>query len=356
MDLRRHATWACAIVIVAAVMPTHGQSRPKATAGSPATWKASRMPDGQPDFQGTWANNTVTPFLRPAALADKPLLTDAELDVLKERAARLFAGDGDLAPGDELFDALLANPKTFVSPRPVGDYNQSWMMEPLAFEYRTSQVVDPSNGRLPALTLEGQRKQAAVDAHRRDHPADGPEDRVPQERCITLGALKVGFVQTRVNSYYEIVQTPRYVLIHNEMMHEARIIPIDGRPHAPSSIRSWMGDSVGHWDGDTFVIDTTNFHPQSVFRPTAAIAISAEHFHVVERLHQLDPNTMEYQVTVTDPTTWTTPFTVLTTWQRSDAQIFEYACHEANYGMEGILRGARAQEKTRTDSPAKQRQ
>ena len=283
MDLRRHATWACAIVMAATVMPTHGQSRPKATAGSPAAWKPSRTPDGQPDFQGTWANNTVTPFLRPAALADKPLLTDAELDVLKERAARLFAGDGDLAPGDELFDALLANPKTFVSPRPVGDYNQSWMMEPLAFEYRTSQVVDPPNGRLPALTPEGQRKQAAVDARRRDHPADGPEDRVPQERCITLGALKVGFVQTRVNSYYEIVQTPRYVLIHNEMMHEARIIPIDGRPHAPSSVRSWMGDSVGHWDGDTFVIETTNFHHSSVFRPTAALAFSAEHFHVVER-------------------------------------------------------------------------
>src|SRR5262249_13141027 len=154
----------------------------------------------------------------------------------------------------------------FRSARPIGDYNQFWAAEPLVFEHRTSQIVDPPNGLLPPLSVEGRRSQSNRAAREREHPADGPEDRFPAERCLANGAVKVGSPQSRTNSYYQIVQTPTTVLLHSEAMHEYRIIPLDGRPHAPAGIRNWVGDSRGHWDGDTLVVDTTNFYSQSVFR------------------------------------------------------------------------------------------
>jgi hypothetical protein len=307
-------------------------------------WTPSRTPGGQPDLQGVWSNNTVTPFERPAALNGKEFLSDEELAALKRRAAQLFGGVGDIAPGDELFLALLSNEQEHKSPRAVGDYNQVWDADELVFEHRTSQVIDPANGLLPPLTLEGAQKQASVREARRLHPADGPESRTLLERCISNGAIRLGFVQTRYSSYYQIVQTPEYVLLQNEVLHETRIVRLDGRPHPPAAIQPWLGDSRGHWDGDTLVIDTTNFHPRSTFRPSVSALFVVEHFHMIERLRQLDAETMEYRLTVDDPTTWGRPWTALTTWKRSANRLYEFACHEANYAMEGILRGARADE------------
>jgi hypothetical protein len=301
----------------------------------------------RPDLQGVWSNNTATPFLRPKALADKAFLTDSEIAVLKERAVQMFGGDGDTAPGDELFDALLNNPAVYTTPRRGGDYNQFWASVQLEFEHRTSQVIDPPNGLLPPLSAEGERKQAAAVQARRMQPLpEGPEDLSTLTRCISHGVIKLGWVQSRNNSYYRIIQTRDAVLLYNEMVHEARVIPLDGRPHAPASMRSWLGDSRGRWEADTLVIDTTNLHPRATFLATPRIpAFSAEHFHVVERLRLLDARTLEYRATVDDPTTWTRPWTAVTTWKRSNDRIFEYACHEANYAMEGILRGARADER-----------
>jgi hypothetical protein len=316
----------------------------------------NRTPDGHPDFQGVWSNNTVTPFLRPKAAAGKPVLTDNELSVLKERAVRLFSGEGDTAPGDELFEALLANPNVYITPRRGGDYNQFWAAEQLVFEHRTSQLIDPPDGLLPALSAEGERKQAARAEDRRLHPADGPEDLLPITRCISHGIIKMGFVQSRNNSYYRIVQTPGAVLLYTEMMGEARIIPLDGRPHAPASMRRWLGDSRGRWDGNALVIDTVNLHPGATFSPAGRMTFSAEHFHIIERLTLLDADTVQYQATVEDATTWGKPWTAVTTWKRSQNPIFEYACHEGNYAMEGILRGARADEGVAADAAKKPKQ
>lgn len=314
---------------------------------APATsqaWTPSRTPDGHPDFQGVWVNNTVTPLVRPHALAGKEFLTDDELKVLEDRAARLFNGDGDTAPGEELFEALLANPGEYKSILPTGDVGQVWAGEPLVFEHRTSQVIDPRNGALPPLTPEGERRQAAGVEARRLHPADGPEDRNLLERCITHGAIKVGWVQARNNGYYQIVQTHDTVLLHTENMGEARIVRLDGRPHPPAAIRAWLGDARGRWEGDTLVIDTTNFHPRSTFRQNRTAVFDAEHFHLVERLTQLDAQTLEYRVTVDDPSTWTQPWTAVATWRRSTNRLYEFACHEANYAMEGMLRAVRSEE------------
>jgi hypothetical protein len=307
--------------------------------------RAKSPPDAHPDLQGVWVNNTVTPFERPQELAGKEFLTDAELTVLKQRAARLFNGDGDHAPGDALFLALLRNPEEYKSPKETGsDYNHFWLDDGLEFETRTSQVVDPSDGHLPPLTPEGRQRQAADLERSQLHPADGPEDRSTQERCLSFGTARVGGVQARNNSFFQIVQTSGYVLIHSEMIHEARIIPLDGRSHRPAAIRSLQGDSQGRWDGQSLVIDTTNFSAHRTFRQKPGLEVSGEYVHLVERLVQIDADTIRYEVTVDDPTTWTKPWTAMTTWKRSSERMFEYACHEANYSLTDILRGARADE------------
>ena len=315
-----------------------------AAAAAAQSWTPPRTPDGQPDLQGIWTDNTVTPFERPKQFGDRGFLTDQEVSVLRQRAARLFDGSGDLAVGDELFLSLLANPDgVFRTTRPVGDYNHFWIDDGLVIDNRTSQVIDPPDGRLPPLTPEGRQKQAAAVEARRLHPADGPEDRTPGERCLTWGTARVGFLQQRNNSYHQIIETPAYVVIHSEMVHEARIIPIDGRPHADPALRFWSGDSRARWEGSSLVIDTTNFSHST--RPVLGLPVSGDHVHLIERLTPLDAETISYQVTIEDPTTWTRPWTAVTTWKRGTKRMFEYACHEANYGMTGILGGARAEER-----------
>jgi hypothetical protein len=295
-----------------------------------------RTADGQPDLQGVWANNNATPLERPAALAGKPFLTDAEVTALKAKAGELFSGDGDAAFGDDVFVAALSGSRKFTSSdASTGNYNQFWITD-RDFDNRTSLITDPADGRLPPMTPEAQKRRTSLQADRAQRGFDGPEDRALSERCITFGVPRI---QAAYNSYVQIFQARDHVAILMETIHDARIIPLDGRPHVGQNIRQWLGDSVGHWEGDTLVVDTTNYSPKSDFRG------SHENLHVVERFTRVSPGRIDYQITIDDPTTWTRPWTAMIPLKQSHDEVYEYACHEGNEGMEGILAGARAQEK-----------
>jgi hypothetical protein len=305
------------------------------TTAAPKKWTAPRTADGQPDLQGVWANNNVTPLERSAALAGKPFLTDAEVAALKAKASELFSGDGDAAFGDDVFNAVVSGAQKFTSNDvTTGNYNQFWIVD-RDFDNRTSLITDPPDGRLPPLTPEAQKRRPTPQTQR---GTDGPEDRSLSERCITFGAPRI---QAAYNSYFQIFQTRDYVAILMETIHDARIIPLDGRPHTGQNIRQWLGDSVGHWENDTLVVDTTNYSPKSDFRG------SHENLHVVERFTRVSPERIDYEITVNDPTTWTKPWTAMIPLKLSHEDIYEYACHESNEGMVGILSGARALEKAR---------
>jgi hypothetical protein len=305
-----------------------------------AAWKVPHTADGQPDLQGTWANDNATPVERPVEFAGRATLTDAELATLKARSARLFNGEGDAAFGDNLYAALLTNPDKFVSvDGHTGDYNQFWLPDRV-FDNRTSLVTDPPDGRLPALTPAAQRRIAAEAASRPPLPA-GPEDRSLSERCITFGVPRT---QPAYMSYYDIVQSRDAVVFRMETIHDARVIPLDGRPHPNAKIRHMLGDSRGRWEGNTLVVDTTNFSPKSSFRG------SHENLHLVERFTRVSPDRLEYAFTVSDDTTWARPWSAMIPLQRSRAPMYEYACHEGNLGLAGILSGTRAEERERASS------
>jgi hypothetical protein len=330
---------ALAIVMVAAAANLSAQRpvAPKPRSGE-GGWSVPRTVDGHPDLQGTWANNNATPLERPTELAGKATLTDTELATLKARSARLFSGDGDAAFGDNLFATLLTNPDKFVSvDGKTGDYNQFWLPDRV-FDNRTSLITDPPDGRIPAMTPAAQRRVAAEAAARPVLP-NGPEDRSLSERCITFGVPRT---QPAYMSYYDIVQSRDTVVFRMETIHDARVIPLDGRPHPGRTIRHILGDSRGHWEGDTLVVDTTNFSPKSNFRG------ARENLHLVERFRRVSPDRLEYSFTVSDDTTWTRPWTAMIPLMRSKAPIYEYACHEGNLGLAGILTGSRAEERVGT--------
>jgi hypothetical protein len=292
--------------------------------------------DGQPDLQGVWANNNATPLERPPALAGKPLLTDAEVAALKARGQELFGGDGDAAFGDDVFTAIVTGVGGFKSSdRTTGNYNQFWIAD-RDFDNRTSLVTEPADGRIPPLTPAAQQRRAGANLNRDQRGSDGPEDRTLSERCITFGVPRL---QAAYNSYIQIFQTRDHVAIVMETIHDARIIPVDGRPHVGRNIRQYLGDSVGHWEGNTLVVDTTNYSPKSDFRG------AHEQLHVVERFTRVSQNRIDYEVRIDDPTTWVRPWTAMIPLKRTDEAIYEYACHEGNDGMAGILEGARAEEK-----------
>jgi hypothetical protein len=312
------------------------QANAKATA-STKTWTPPRTPDGQPDLQGVWVNHSATPLERPASLKGRPFLTDEEVTELKRRVARLFDanGNGDFAGGDDVFLAALANPEQFKNPNATAS---SVAMVEREFDDRTSLIVDPSDGRVPPLTREAQQKQAAAAARQRQ-PA-GPEDLNNFVRCITFGVPRLGGNAASYNSYYQILQAPGYVVFVGEVIHDARVIPLNGRPHLPQSIRQWHGNSRGRWEGNSLVVDTTNFSPKSNFMG------SAENLHLVERFTRVAPDTITYEVTLNDPTTWTKAWTAVIRLKQTRDKMYEYACHEGNYDvMHGILAGARAEEK-----------
>lgn len=332
MDLRIRR-WSRLRVLLLSVLIATGAGNLAAQKAS--RWVVPRTGDGQPDLQGTWANDNVTPLERPLEFHGRARLTDEELATLKARAGRLFNGEGDAAFGDQLFQTLLSNPDKFTSSDGrTGDYNQFWLPERV-FDHRTSLIVDPPDGRIPALTPAAQQALADQAAARRPI-AEGPEDRSLTERCITFGVPRV---QAAYMSYYQIVQSRDSVAIVMETIHDTRIVPLDGRPHVGSRIRNWLGDSRGHWDKDTLVVDTTNFSPKSNFRG------ARQNLHLVERFTRTAPDVLQYEFTVEDPTTWVKPWTVMIPLQRSPARLFEYACHEGNLGLAGILSGARTEER-----------
>ena len=329
-----------------------GAQAPKAAA---TPYTPPRMPDGRPDLQGTYDLATLTPLERPTGA--KAVLTEEEaakleqavaarrelgaLPIKGDREAPPKGGDGSVGPAGN-----------------VGGYNTFWLDPGSSYtivngERRTSLIVDPPDGRVPPLTpaagqrTAAQRARPTSDAPERNDPGlepagayDDPERRPLGERCL-LGFSSTSGPPVLPNYFYnnlhQIVQTPDAVMILTEMVHDARIVRMNA-PHLPKTIRKWMGDSVGHWEGDTLVVDTTNFTDKTRFRG------SSEDLHVIERFSRVDDKTLLYRFTMEDPTTWEKPWTGEYTWPATDEHIYEYACHEANYALENILRGARRRE------------
>lgn len=286
---------------------------PAQVAGQPA-----RTPDGQPDFEGVWAIDTLTPLERPPEFAGKEFLTKEEAAEYEKRT--LEEGNRDRRDGGA--DADLRR-----------NYNEVWRERgtQVVPSMRTSLIVDPPDGRIPPFTPEAQKKRAS-----RGGLPSGPEDLALRIRCITRG---LPMVPTPNNNFFQIVQTPGYVVILQEMMYEARIIPLDGRPHVDPHVRAYMGDSRGHWEGDTLVIDTTNFIGKDDFYG------ADENLHLTERLTRTDGGTILYRFSVDDPTAFTKPWSGEIPMTKSGDGIFDYECHEGNYALVDILAGARAQEK-----------
>jgi hypothetical protein len=327
------------VVILAMTVSVAGQASSRRTPGAASSaYAAPRTVDGHPDLQGVWANDAATPIERPSVLAGRPALTDTELAAVEKRAAELFSGDGDAAFLDSLYTAALSDAKAYTSnDGGTGNYNQFWLANRW-FDHRTSLVVDPPDGKLPAYTSEAAKREAQVATRRKTSPADGPEDRNPFERCINTPDwpnLLAGY-----NSNYQILQIPGYVVIIQELIHDVRLIPLDGRPHLGKGIRQLLGDSRGRWEGDTLVVDTTNFSRSSHLRG------ASENLHLVERFTRIAADALQYEFTATDPTTWTRPWTARLLMKGSRDRLFEYACHEGNHGLPGILSGHRAQEKS----------
>jgi hypothetical protein len=300
--------------------------------GSPAltglaqnkVWSPPRTADGQPDLQGIWDYRSATPLERPARFAGREFMTAAEVAEYE----RLAAEREDGRPPDDQRTEPSVHPSWWL------DYGKT-----VVKTARTSLIVDPPDGKIPALTAEAQQRLAARRAAARLHgPADSYEYRSLFERCITRGVPE-GMLPGPYNNNLQIIQTAEHVVLVTEMIHDARIVPIDGRPHLRPSVREWLGDSVGRWEGDTLVVDTTNFTDKTTFRGAGA------NLHLVERFTRLDADTLEYRFTVDDATTWTRPWTVAYPMVRTEGPIFEYACHEGNYGLMNILSGARWQEK-----------
>src|SRR5437762_1692258 len=282
----------------------------------------------QRDLQGVWTNPTITPFERPPALGEKEFFTEKEVKELESRAADNRV-DRAPQPGD------------------VGNYNQFWFDSGTnaVKTRRTSLVIEPKDGRVP-LKPEAEAKRDYNTAHN----ADSYEYMSVWDRCITRG-VPAGMFPAGYNNAYQIVQIPGYVVILYEMIHETRIIPIDGRPHLPSSIKLWNGDSRGRWEGNTLVVDTTNYNNKGWIGTSASTGRikgipKSEALHVVERFTRVDRDTINYEVTIEDPTYFTQPWKVAIPLNRDpDYKIFEYACQEGNYAVQNILRGGRATEK-----------
>jgi hypothetical protein len=266
----------------------------------------------------------MTPLERPAELGDKAFFTEAEMRQYEREA--LQTANADRRDGGVEADVGRA-------------YNEFWRDRgPAVYTRRTSLVSDPPDGKIPPLTPQAQKRAADLAAARRLRPADGPEDRPLAERCLLWAVAGPPMLPGGYNSNYQIIQTPGYVMILIEMIHDARIIPLDGRPHLSQNIRHWLGDSRGRWEGNTLVVDTTNFTTKTAFRG------ASEKMHLVERFTRVDEDTILYQFTVNDPTSFTKPWSAEVPMRKTEGPIFEYACHEGNYGLTNVLTGARAEE------------
>ena len=333
MSFRFHASALATLGVALLLAPGKGaEPASKDPAKTPKSWTLPRTPDGQPDFQGYWTNGTYIPLERPKELGAKEFYTEAEAAALEKKRIQ---EDHSQAANDIHYDNVIWQGDRYAKGSP---------------NLRTSIVFDPPDGRLPPLSPEGQKRAASLVALARDREAAvSAESRTLGERCITWGADGPPMLGSTYNANFQVLQNGASVVILTEMIHAVRTIPLDGRPHIAAAIHELAGDSRGRWDGDTLVVDTTNFSDKTNFRGPPATArqdiFSSPALHVVERFTRTDENTIVYRFTVDDPGTWTRPWSGETLMRKTKGPIFEYACHEGNYGLMDILAGARAAEK-----------
>jgi hypothetical protein len=323
-------SFAAIVSTIMLVAPARAQlQKPVKTPSSTKTWTPTRTPDGQPDLQGVWTNATLTPFERSAELSGKATITEQEAAAIGKRANESRV-DRPPTPGD------------------TGSYNQAFFDSGSTWlsTRQSSLVVDPPNGRVPVKpSAEAERNYDLA------HVADSYVHQTTWERCITRG-VPAGMFPAGYNNAYQILQTPGYVMIFSEMIHEVRVIPVDGRPHLPESVRQWNGDSIGRWEGNTLVVDTANYNGKGMIANSAATGRirgihESQALHVVERFKRVDANTISYEVTVDDPNMYSAPWKVsIPLTKDENYRIYEYACHEGNYAMEDVLRAGRAKEKS----------
>jgi hypothetical protein len=355
-----------ALAALSALSLTSGSLKAQAPKAAAKPWTPPRTPDGHPDLQGTYDVATMTPVERPAGLGDRLVLTAEEAAAMEQYEQQRqvkndapLRGDRDAPPvgGDT------TTPKSYLEVLEragggvVGGYNNFWLsggtkVIAVDGQKRSSLIIDPPDGHVPPMKPEARRRNAAFLAGAVSPDAsesassgppgafDAPELRPLAERCL-LGFGSTSGPPTLPNYFYnnlkQIVQTPTTILILNEMVHDARVIRM-GSEHLPPTIRKWMGDSVGHWEGDTLVVDTTNFTSKTQFRG------SSDQLHVVERFKRTDANTLLYRFTVEDPQTWDRAWAGEYPWPATPEHLYEYACHEGNYSLGGMLRGARQKE------------
>ncbi|HEV2201473.1 MAG TPA: hypothetical protein VGR73_16765 [Bryobacteraceae bacterium] len=304
------------------------------TAAAVKNWTPARTPDGQPDLQGVWDTASLTPLERPKELGMKAFYTPEEAAAFEK--SRKQENNRDRRDGGAQTDVARA-------------YNEGWFDRgsKLGRNLRTSRVIDPPDGRFPPFTPEAQKHYDAVHAYLEANPANGPEDRPLFERCLVFSQTGPPLIPGNYNNLYQIVQTPGSVTIFSEMGHQARTVPLDEHAKLPQNVTQWMGDSYGHWDGNTLVIETTNvrYNDMSHFGTQYDTGMSDRNMKVVERFTRTAPDLLIYRATVTDPTVYTKPWTIEIPMDKTESAIFEYACHEGNYGIVGILAGERAREK-----------
>ena len=313
------ASFVAAVLLAAGLVNAQAPAAKNATEAKPAA--VPRTPWGHPDLQGTWDYRTITPLERPRELNGREFYTEEEAAKLEGRAGRRMDGPPESIQPGLNHAQYLTDPGRRLAGR------------------RTSLIIDPPDGRIPAVTAEGKARQARLP----NRAASGAAvsswlDRGNQERCITYG-LPTASLPTLYNNNIRIVQTPDTAVIVHEMIHEARVVPLDGRPALSSKIGQWIGSSRGHWEGDTLVVETTNFSGQQNFRG------STTGLHLVERYTLVAKDRLEMRLTVSDPTTWEKPWTVLLPMSPTEGELIEYACHEGNYAMFNLLEVARDEDK-----------
>src|SRR5262247_3372800 len=330
-----------AVVVMAllAQAPAAAQTQASAAKAAP-TAKASTPPrtaDGKPDLQGIWTNNTLTPFERPKSLGTKEFYTEEELADLTSRARK----------GEKLEEADLgaANPQAVRYDLEVYGFDRTKLR--FASTKRTSLIVGPE-GVVPPMLPQAKERNAERASKEKGHEFDSYENRPLSERCLLMNQERIPMTPgANEGNLLQIMQGPGYVTLLHEIDHSTRVIPTDGRPHAPQSMRLWQGDSVGHWEGNTLVVDTTNFTNQTAYRG------SSEKLHLIERFTRTADDMMTYQFTVEDPATWAKPWTAEVPWTKTKGPVFEWACHEGNTMISTILRGARVAEQEEAQKKGK---
>jgi hypothetical protein len=286
-----------------------------------------------PSLEGIWNSASLTPFQRPVELGAKEFYTEQEAAVYEKNKAT--EQNRDRRDGGQEADIARA-------------YNELFFDRgtKLARTRRTSMIIDPPDGRVPPMTPEARKKFQAIQERFAAHPADGPEDRPLPDRCLMFSQSGPPMIPGNYNDLYQIVQTPEYISILAEMGNQARIIPLDGSAHLPQNVQEWMGDSRGHWEGNTLVVETTNFR----FGDRSRFGVQYEgmtdqNLHITERFTRTSPDSIIYRATIDDPTVYTKPWTMEVSLEKSEGPVFEFACHEGNRGLAGVLAGERVQEK-----------